>query len=249
MSRNYITSFYFTLFVTATSATTSLFGGQQSTGAFGAKSTSIFGGSSSSPSTGGGGLFSGGSGSVVSQGFGMGQTTPVKSGFGAPPAFGGAPAFGSPPAFGALAAPSSPVFGGAPALGAGAVPSVFGASSISAPTTVFGSSLASDVPTFGSMGGGGSTFGNLSQQGNIYLSAQCKLKRFKMSPFTKLLANNLPLQELGRLSVADFRNKLSKALDLDLSGRAEEEHLLELRRHSAVAMLPSVRGDKLLCAL
>ena len=157
-------------FITATSATTSLFGGQQqSTGAFGAKSGSIFGGSSGSPAA-GGGLFSGGSGSVVSQGFGgMGQTTPVKSGFGTPSAFGGAPAFGSAPAFGALAAPSSPVFGGAPALGAGAVPSVFGASAISAPTTVFGSSLATDVPTFGSMGGGGSTFGNLSQQGNFHL--------------------------------------------------------------------------------
>jgi nuclear pore complex protein Nup214 len=104
---------------------------------------------------------------VVSQGFGIGQTTPVKSGFGTPAAFGGTPAFGSPPAFGALATPSSPVFGGAPALGAGAVPPAFGASAISAPTTVFGSSLASDVPTFGSMGGGGSTFGNLSQQGNF----------------------------------------------------------------------------------
>jgi hypothetical protein len=110
----------------------------------------------STSSTSGGGLFSGASGSVVAQGFGVGQTTPVKSGFGA------APAFGSPPAFGALAAPSSQVFG--------AAPSVFGASSGTAPATVFGSSIASDVPTFGSMGGGGgSTFGNLSHQGPFIL--------------------------------------------------------------------------------
>jgi hypothetical protein len=43
---------------------------------------------------------------------------------------------------------------------------VFGAAATSAPTSVFGSSVASNAPTFGSVGGASATtFGSVTQQG------------------------------------------------------------------------------------